>query len=58
MRWPVNKEPVVPYWERWTPCFVWLFPVRIGEEWVWWEWVEYRWKAPHGLEFRNRSETL
>ena len=33
MRWQANNGGG---WSRW---FAW-HPVRIGDEWVWWEWVE------------------
>lgn len=35
MRWPVKHRPI---WQKW---FAW-HPVRIGEEWVWWEIIERR----------------
>jgi hypothetical protein len=33
MRWPVQFKP------RWRQWFAW-HPVRIGNQWVWWEVVE------------------
>ena len=64
MRWPVKKltPEQVEEWS-WSPHLP-IIPIRIGDEWIWLEWVDRKWIGfeesirrglPSPFEYRERT---